>query len=268
MISIRNLSITYGRMTSRGRSGETEAVRNVSLSIEKGKLFALAGESGSGKSSVLMAIPGLLPEGTRVSGEILLDGANLLALSEDSLNKLRWRRIALIPQGAMNSFTPVLTVGRHVEEVLDVHLGIPRRSAQDRIEELFRMAGLDPALASRYPHELSGGQKQRAAIALALACAPDYLLCDEPTTALDVITQQGIVATLKKLVETKGLGLLLVSHDLPLAASVCSRLFIMKDGQLVEEGDPGEIVAHPRNPHSAALVNALLELEKEEESEC
>ncbi len=268
MISIRNLSITYGRMTSRGRSGETEAVRNVSLSIEKGKLYALAGESGSGKSSVLMAIPGLLPEGTRVSGEILLDGKNLLVLSEDSLNTLRWRRIALIPQGAMNSFTPVLTVGHHVEEVLDVHLGLPKRNAEGRIVELFRMAGLDPSLASRYPHELSGGQKQRAAIALALACDPDYLLCEAPTTALDVITQQGIVATLKKLVETKGLGLLLVSHDLPLAASVCSRLFIMKDGQLVEEGEPGEIVAHPRNPHSAALVNALLELEREEESEC
>jgi ABC-type glutathione transport system ATPase component len=268
MISIRNLSITYGRMTSSGRTGETEAVRNVSFQVEKGKLFALAGESGSGKSSVLMAIPGLLPDGTRISGDILLDGTNLITLPEDELNRLRWWRIALVPQGAMNSFTPVLTVGRHVEEVLEVHLGLSKKASQQRIEELFRMAGLEPALASRYPHELSGGQKQRAAIALALACDPDYLLCDEPTTALDVITQQGIVATLKKLVETRGLGLLLVSHDLPLAASVCSRLFIMKDGRLVEEGEPREIVAHPHNPHSAALVNALLELEREEESGC
>lgn len=264
MISIRNLSITYGRMTSRGRSGETRAVKNLSLSVEKGKLFALAGESGSGKSSVLMAIPGLLPEGTRVSGEILLDGRNLTALSEEELNALRWRRIALIPQGAMNSFTPVLTVGRHLEEVLDVHLGLSKRTARERTDELLGMAGLDASLASRYPHELSGGQKQRAAIALALACDPDWLLCDEPTTALDVITQKGIVDTLKSLVATKGVGMLLVSHDLPLAASVCSRLFIMKEGALVEEGTPREIVVHPKNPHSAALVNALLELEREE----
>ena len=263
MIVIRDLSITYGRITSRGRGGDTEAVRGVSLSVEKGKLFALAGESGSGKSSVLMAIPGLLPPGTRTSGEILLDGRDLLKMPEEELNRLRWRRIALIPQGAMNSFTPVITVGRHVEEVLEVHMGLSRSEVRRRIPDLFSMAGLEADLASRFPHELSGGQKQRAAIALALACVPDYLLCDEPTTALDVITQKGIISTLQDLVEKRGLGLLLVSHDLPLAASVCSRLFIMKDGLLVEQGDPGEIVRAPKNPHSAALVRALLELEAE-----
>ena len=262
MISVENLSITYKRRSA--REGENvKALREVSLSVEKGQIAALAGESGSGKSSLLMAIPGLLPPGTEVTGRILLDGTDLLTLSEEELNRLRWRKIALIPQGAMNSFTPVLTVGRHVEEVLSVHLGLTGRAAAERIDSLFTLAGLEGTLAGRYPHELSGGQKQRAAIALALACDPDYLLCDEPTTALDVITQKGVMDTLKRLAEEKELGLLLVSHDLPLAASVASRIFILKDGLLVEEGTPRDLITRPQSIHTAALVNALLELEGE-----
>ena len=263
MIEIRNLSVAYRRMTSSGMGLRAEAVKNVSLTVERGRLYALAGESGSGKSTVIMAIPGLLPGGTLVSGQILLDGVNLAAMKEEELNKIRWRRIALVPQGAMNSFTPVLTVGRHVEEVLSVHLGLSKKESADRTGVLFEMAGLEAELAGRYPHELSGGQKQRAAIALALACGPDYLLCDEPTTALDVVTQRGIIATLKDLAEKQGVGLLLVSHDLPLAASAASRLYIMKDGRLVEEGEPGAIVSSPRNPHTRALVKALLDLEED-----
>jgi ABC-type glutathione transport system ATPase component len=161
----------------------------------------------------------------------------------------------------MNSFTPVLTVGRHVEEVLDVHLGVTGRAARERTAGLFAAAGLEASHADRYPHELSGGQKQRAAIALALACDPEWLLCDEPTTALDVVTQRGIVDALLGLVRSRGLGMLLVSHDLPLAASACSRLLIMKDGSLVEDGAPRDVVASPRSRHAAELVEALLDLE-------
>ena len=253
MIEIRDLSVTYG-------SG-TEAVRRVSLTLKRGELCGLAGESGSGKSTLLMSIPGLLPAGTEVSGRILLDGIDLLPLREEELNALRWRRVAIVPQGAMNSFTPVLTVGRHVEEVLDVHLGVTGRAARERTAELFAAAGLDASHVDRYPHELSGGQKQRAAIALALACDPEWLLCDEPTTALDVVTQRGIVDALLGLVRSRGLGMLLVSHDLPLAASACSRLLIMKDGSLVEDGAPRDVVASPRSRHAAELVEALLDLE-------
>ena len=263
MIEIKNLSVTYRRITDGKGESYADAVKAVSLTLDQGKLFALAGESGSGKSTVLMAIPGLLPQGTRISGQIMLEGQNLLAMAEEELNKIRARRVALVPQGAMNSFTPVITVGRHVEEVLSVHRGLSKKEAGNRIGELFALAGLDGALASRYPHELSGGQKQRAAIALALACEPDYILCDEPTTALDVVTQRGIMDTLKRLVDERGVGLLLVSHDLPLAASVASRLFIMKDGRLVEEGEPQAIISRPQNPHTRALVEALLELEED-----
>jgi len=253
MIEIRELSVTYG--------GGVEAVKGVSVTLNRGELCGLAGESGSGKSTLLMSIPGLLPAGTEVSGRILLDGIDLLPLREEELNALRWRRVAIVPQGAMNSFTPVLTVGRHVEEVLDVHLGVTGRAARERTAELFAAAGLDASHVDRYPHELSGGQKQRAAIALALACDPEWLLCDEPTTALDVVTQRGIVEALLGLVRSRGLGMLLVSHDLPLAASVCSRLLIMKDGRLVEDGAPRDVVASPRSRHAAELVEALLDLE-------
>ena len=253
MIEIRELSVTYG--------GGVEAVKGVSVTLNRGELCGLAGESGSGKSTLLMSIPGLLPAGTEISGRILLDGIDLLALREEELNAIRWRRVAIVPQGAMNSFTPVLTVGRHVEEVLDVHLGVTGRAARERTAELFAAAGLDASHADRYPHELSGGQKQRAAIALALACDPEWLLCDEPTTALDVVTQRGIVDALLGLVRSRGLGMLLVSHDLPLAASACSRLLIMKDGSLVEDGAPRDVVASPRSRHAAELVEALLDLE-------
>ncbi len=257
MIAVRNLSVTY-----RSSEREKRAVLGVDLAVERGRMVALAGESGSGKSTVLMAIPGLLPATAATSGEILLDGRDLLTCSEAELNAVRWRRIALVPQGAMNSFTPVLTVGRHVEEVLEVHLGLSKREARERIPALFALAGLDGGLAARYPHELSGGQKQRSAIALALACNPEYLLCDEPTTALDVVTQRDIVVTLRRLVDEQGVGMLLVSHDLPLAASVADRLCIMKDGRLVEEGEPRTVVDHPGNPHTRALVGALRELEE------
>lgn len=257
MIEIRNLSVTY-----RSADREKRAVEGVDLTVERGAVVALAGESGSGKSTVLMAIPGLLPATAVRTGAILLDGQDLLGRSETELNAVRWRRIALVPQGAMNSFTPVLTVGRHVEEVLEVHLGLPKGEARERIPALFALAGLPGDLAKRYPHELSGGQKQRAAIALALACDPEYLLCDEPTTALDVVTQKEIVETLVRLVRERGVGMLLVSHDLPLAASVADRLCIMKDGRLVEEGRPGSIIGHPENPHTQALIGALRELEE------
>lgn len=263
MIDIQNLSVTYRRMTSEGGESFAEAAKDVSLTVTRGRFHALAGESGSGKTTVLMAIPGLLPRGTALSGRIILEGKDLLSMTEEELNRIRWRRIALVPQGAMNSFTPVITVGRHVEEVLSVHLGLSRRESEERIPSLFALAGLDGELARRYPHELSGGQKQRAAIALALACEPDYLLCDEPTTALDVVTQQGIISTLKELVDKRGLGLLLISHDLPLAASAASRLYIMKDGRLVEEGEPRTIVSSPQNPHTRALIEALLDLEED-----
>ncbi|ADE57893.1 MULTISPECIES: ABC transporter ATP-binding protein [Aminobacterium] len=258
MIEIVDLSITY-----KTESHDVSAVKNAFLSIPRGRITGLVGESGSGKSSLLMAIPGLLPSNTEVSGAVIFDNLNLISLRPEMLNAIRWKDIALIPQGAMNSFTPVLTIGKHIEEVLAIHLGLSGEARRHRCRSLLEEADLEWSLANRYPHELSGGQKQRAAIATALACDPDFLLADEPTTALDVITQKEIILTLERLARGRNMGLLLVTHDLPLAVQICDAIAVMHEGEIVEEGAPADIVTKPRHRHTTQLVKALLELEGE-----
>lgn len=251
MLDLQNFHVRYAAQSE-------EAVRGLSFSVRPHSFSGLVGESGSGKSTLIMAALGLLPQGAHASGEILFEGRNLLSLPEEELRRLRWKRIALVPQGAQNSFTPVKTIGTHVEEVLKVHCGVRGCEAEAKTAELLGETGLDRSIARRYPHELSGGQKQRAAIALALACSPSLLLADEPTTALDVVTQAGILKLLVRLQREKGLTILFVTHDLPMAASVCGELFVMKDGLLAERGDPQTLLTHPRHPHTQALVRAML----------
>ena len=251
MLEIRDLHIAYPKSAG-------EAVRGVSFDLSHGRMAGLVGESGSGKTTIVTAVLGLLPGGSRVSGAILFEGRNLLALPEDELRRLRWKEIALVPQGAQNSFTPVKTIGSHIEEVLRVHLGVTGETARSRAAELLEQVELDARIVKRYPHELSGGQKQRAAIALALACEPRLLLADEPTTALDVITQAGVLKLLMRLKAERDLTVLLVTHDLPLAASVCDELLVMKDGELVERGAPRTLIHSPERPYTRRLVEAIL----------
>jgi ABC-type glutathione transport system ATPase component len=259
-VEIRDLSVTY-----RGPGKYIYAVKNCSLRIRRGDIAGLVGESGSGKSSALMAIPRLLPTGTLVTGQILCNGIDMTNLSEDAMNKLRWRRIALVPQGAMNSFTPHLSIERHITEVLTHHLKMSVREGSERAAELVITAGLDASALNRYPHELSGGQKQRAALAAAIACDPDFLLADEPTTALDVITQHEVLETITDLVRKRGMGLLLVTHDLPLAARVCDELSVMKDGVIVEKGPSRQVVKAPAQDYTKKLIEAIRSMEKPSE---
>ena len=251
MFEVRNLRVRY-------KDSPSEAVRDVSFALFRGSFSALVGESGSGKSTIISASLGLLPQGSSIYGEILWRGENLAAMEDSVIRRHRWKELALVPQGALNSFTPVLTIGRHIAEVLDIHLGIKKAAAAAKISSLLEEVGLPKDLAGRYPHELSGGQKQRAAIALALACSPTMLFADEPTTALDVVTQAGILKLLARLRQEKGLTILLVTHDLPMAASVCDNLLVMKDGQLVESGTPRQIIESPRRSYTASLVKAML----------
>ncbi len=251
MFEVVGLHVTYPGRTD-------EAVRGVSFSLAPGGLTGLVGESGSGKTTVVTAALGLLPRGSRVSGSVVFGGTDLLALDEASFRRVRWKKIALVPQGAQNSFTPVRTIGSHIEEVLKLHLRMPVRAARERSRELLERVELPPSAARRYPHELSGGQKQRAAIALALACDPELLLADEPTTALDVITQAGVLGLLLRLRKEKNLTVLLVTHDLPLAASACETLLVMKDGAIVERGKPGELIRAPRDPYTRRLVSSIV----------
>lgn len=254
ILEIKDLSVTYNSKSNNPNA----AVRGVSFALEENSFSGLIGESGSGKSTVIMTLLGLLPRDSAASGEILYKGRGILGITEGEMASLRQREIALIPQGALNSFTPVMTIGRHLREVLELHLGLKGEAAERRITELLAEVELPPEIAARYPHELSGGQKQRAAIAIALSCEPKLVLADEPTTALDVITQAAILRLLERLRREKNLTILLVTHDLPLAASVCGKLFVMKDGKLIESGTPRQLIDSPREAHTRALIAAML----------
>jgi len=257
MISIRRLFVSYGT-----NGGTVEAVRDLSLDIPENRVTAVVGESGSGKSTLLYSILRLLPPGTRVSGNIFAGGKNILEMDTGELNRFRWKDCALILQGAMSSFTPVLPIGSQIAEAVAHHLGVPWADALSQAAGLLERVGLPRDFVRRYPHELSGGQKQRAAIAMAISCKPAFLLADEPTTALDVITQAEIIALLAELVAENGMGLLMVTHDLPLALSICHNLAVMKDGRIVESGPPDGILERPEHLHTAELVKAIRTLEE------
>jgi ABC-type glutathione transport system ATPase component len=259
-LEVIGLSVTYP-----GRGGNRDgvrAVRDCSFAVTPGETVGLVGESGSGKSSILMAIPRLLPEGAFVSGKIICGGVEISALGEAEMNRWRWRKIAIVPQAAMNSFTPHLTIGRHITEVLEYHLKMSKNDSASMAVKLLETAGLDGSAASRYPHELSGGEKQRAALASAIACEPDFLLADEPTTALDVITQKEVLETITSLTRNRGMGTLLVTHDLPLAAGSCDSLMVMKDGVIVERGPSAKVTSSPDEPYTRLLIDAVRDMEE------
>ncbi|MBQ9881080.1 MAG: ABC transporter ATP-binding protein [Synergistes sp.] len=254
MLEIKNLSVTYNISSAT----PAYAVKDVSFSLAENSFCALIGESGSGKTTVIMAALGLLPGGSKATGSILYRGREILNIPEKDMLLLRQRKISLIPQGAMNSFTPVMTIGRQIREVITLHTGAAYAEAQKMTENLLEDAGLSAETAQRYPHELSGGQKQRAAIAAALSCSPDILLADEPTTALDVVTQAAIIRLLERLRREKNLTVLLITHNMPLAASACDALFVMKDGRIIERGTPRALITAPENEHTRALAAAML----------
>jgi peptide/nickel transport system ATP-binding protein len=256
MISIKDLCVAY-----HGEKRSVEALRGVSLDVRRGEVVSVVGESGSGKSTLLLALLRLLPYGTSISGQVFLDDKNALGLSTEEFRKLRWRKISLVPQGSMNALTPVITIGSQIAEPMEVHLGLNKADAKRKAASLLEEVELPANFSSRYPHQLSGGQRQRAAIAMALACNPNYLLADEPTTALDVIVQAEITKLLLRLVIERDMGLLLVTHDLPLASGLSDRIAVMHDGTIVEQGEPLELIESPRHHHTKVLIAALKKLE-------
>jgi len=250
MLKLKGLTVKY-------EASSEAAVKTADFELNAGSITSLVGESGSGKSTIVNAILGLLPHSAEIAGQIIFDGKNLAGMSDDEFRKIRWEGIALVSQGAMNSFTPVLTIGHQIKEVLKEHLAMEAEEAETKIAKLLESVGLDASIAERYPHELSGGQKQRAAIATALACSPKLLLADEPTTALDVITQKGILDLLCKLREDTGITILLVTHDLPMAASISDSLLVMKDGVIVERGTSDELLYTPKTEYAKKLLAAI-----------
>ncbi len=237
--------------------GSLHAVQGVSFSVGIAERFGLVGESGCGKTTTILAAMGLLPPNATVAGRVLLDGEDVLAEGEDSARPHRWTDISMIFQGAMNALNPVQTIGAQIVEPMELHGYASGNEARIRAGELLELVGIPGDRLDRYPHEFSGGMRQRAAIAMALACEPRILLADEPTTALDVMVQAQILGLLARLSEELGLTVILVTHDLPLVAQVCSRAAVMYGGILAETGPMDALYHDPRHPYTRLLFAAV-----------
>lgn len=252
VLSVTDLAISY-----RTQGGRVPAVRGVTFDIEKGEVLGLAGESGCGKSTIVNAILRLLPAGTKIEGEVLLNGEDVLSMKPGRLRAVRWTGASVIFQGAMHALNPVQRVGDQIAEAIVIHGQAAPREALARVGAVLEQVGLPPRRLRDYPHELSGGQKQRVMIAMALACNPSLVIADEPTTALDVMVQAQVLKLLKSLQRELGLAMLFITHDLSVLVEISDRLAIMYAGKVVEEGAASEVFATPQHPYSKALADAF-----------
>ncbi|MFF6776416.1 ABC transporter ATP-binding protein [Streptomyces sp. NPDC012637] len=252
LLEVRNLSVTYG-----SGAAAVPAVRGVDLTLPAGQKLGVAGESGCGKSTMALALLRLLPASARMSGEILLDGEDVLAMKWGRLRAVRWAGASIVFQGAMHSLNAVRRIGDQIAEPLLVHGRAAPAAARRRVGELLEHVGLPAARAAAYPHELSGGQRQRVMIAMALACDPRLIVADEPTTALDVMIQAQILRLIERLVAEQDIGLLMISHDLAVLADTCDRLAVMYAGRVVEEGPAKAVYEAAAHPYGKALSSAF-----------
>ena len=253
MLEIRDLHVKF-------HSRDREAVSGVSLRIDNGEIMGLVGESGSGKSVTAMSIAGLLPrKQCTLSGEILMDGQDLLHADRTLLRQIQGKKIGVVFQEPMSAMDPLMRVGEQVGEVLRIHTDLSAEERKRRVLQAMESVELqDPeAVYSKYPHELSGGMLQRAMIAAAIVIEPELLLLDEPTTALDVTIQAQILELLKKLNRERGISMLFISHNLNVVRKLCTRVAVMQKGILVETGNTEEVFFHPQHPYTRKLIEAI-----------
>lgn len=244
------------------KEGEVHAVDDVSLDLDRGQVVGIAGESGSGKSSIALSLLSLLPSNAKIlEGGVYLDGTEITHMPEGKLREIRWKKISLISQGAMNALNPVFRVGDQIKEAITTHSDASSVAAQSKVKQLLSEVGIPIDRYTAFPHELSGGMKQRAMIAMALALDPEVVIADEPTTALDVIMQAQILVLLRDLQRAKKMAMVLITHDLSLVAEMCNKVAIVYAGQVVEYGPASKIFHNPRHPYTVGLIKAFPNIE-------
>lgn len=251
------------------KEGVSKAVDGVSFYLNKGETIGVVGESGCGKSMTSLSILNLIPSppGEIVDGEILLHGKNIVGLSQEELRKIRGKKISMIFQEPMTSLNPVLTVGEQIAETIRLHEKLPRKQAWDKAVEMLRIVGIPSPekRAKQEPYQLSGGMRQRVMIAMALACSPDVLIADEPTTALDVTIQAQILEILKDLQQKMGMSIIFITHDLGVVSEMCDKVAVMYAGQVIEEGVTEQLFEEPLHPYTRGLIDSLPKLYEEQD---
>jgi oligopeptide/dipeptide ABC transporter ATP-binding protein len=254
LLDVRHLDVTAGTEGS-----PVTIVEDVSFTVERGEVLGLAGESGSGKTMSALAVMGILPGGTRTAGEVRFADQNVLGLRGRPLRQIQGRRIAMVFQDPSSALHPMLTVGRQLTEHARYHLGLSRRAAEERALELLGQVRIPTPRAAlkAYPHQFSGGMRQRIQIAIALACEPDVLIADEPTTALDVTIQAGVLRLFDRLRREEGLAILLITHDLGVLSALADRVVVMYAGRVIESCAIGELMNDSRHPYTRALLSSL-----------
>lgn len=253
MLEIQDLTTVY-----RTEQGPLHAVEDVDLTVEPGETLGVVGESGSGKSTLVKSIMGVLPDNGEIrSGQIKFEGDDLTKLTQKQLRNYRWQKISMIPQSAMNALDPVYNVEDQIIEIMQSHQNTPKKKAREKAKELFEMVDLEPSRLTDYPHQFSGGMKQRAMIAISLVLDPQLVIADEPTTALDVITQRKVMDSIANIQQNVDVSMILVTHDISVVAERCEKIAVFYGGRVVEYGKTEEVIESPMHPYTIGLKNAF-----------
>lgn len=253
LLRVSGLSVAY-----RTEKGAVKALDDVSFEIEKGLNFGLVGESGCGKTTLLKAVVGALPPNAAITGgQIVFEGRELTSLDNRQMRRIRWRRISMITQSAMNALDPVYKVGDQIIEAIQAHQQVDAAAAKQRVEQMFALVGIDRGRFSEYPHQFSGGMRQRAIIAMSLILEPALVIADEPTTSLDVIVQDQIFKNIRKLQDLLGFSMLLVTHDIAVVIENCADIGVMYGGKIMEAGRMKDVINQPFHPYTMGLKNAF-----------
>ncbi len=261
-LSVKDLTVEYVT-----KEETVQAVNHVSFNLRKGKTLGLVGETGAGKTTIASSILRVLPEPPAEvrSGEIILEGQDLMQLSEDEMCKVRGKRITMIFQDPMTALNPVMTVGRQISEVIALHDNVTKAEAKERACEMLEMVGIPAARYNEYPDQFSGGMRQRVVIAIALACNPDLLLADEPTTALDVTIQAQVLDLIRELNSVKKTSMILITHDLGVVAEMCDDVAVVYAGEIIECGTLQDIFKNPKHPYTKGLFDSIPRIDDDSE---